>query len=80
MITFASKHCHPYDLRFLLSAEEASTMLHEVSGWELKQGGVEFSEFFGLQIFNTIAFVNAVAWVANKENHHPRLKVEYEIF
>jgi 4a-hydroxytetrahydrobiopterin dehydratase len=25
-----------------------------------------------------IAFVNAVAWLANKENHHPDLEVSYD--
>jgi 4a-hydroxytetrahydrobiopterin dehydratase len=25
-----------------------------------------------------IAFVNAVAWLANKENHHPDLEISYD--
>lgn len=26
----------------------------------------------------TIAFVNAVAWIAERENHHPDLSVHYD--
>ncbi|MBP9743565.1 MAG: 4a-hydroxytetrahydrobiopterin dehydratase [Burkholderiales bacterium] len=32
----------------------------------------EFKSFY-----KTMAFVNAVAWIANQENHHPDLEVSY---
>lgn len=32
-------------------------------------------EFKGF--YKTMAFVNAVAWIANKEGHHPDLEVSY---
>ena len=27
--------------------------------------------------YHTMAFVNAIAWIANRENHHPDLEVGY---
>jgi 4a-hydroxytetrahydrobiopterin dehydratase len=32
-------------------------------------------EFKGF--YKTMAFVNAIAWIANQENHHPDLRVGY---
>lgn len=36
------------------------------------QKGYEFKSYL-----KTISFVNALAWVANKENHHPDLEVYF---
>ncbi|MDD4974608.1 MAG: 4a-hydroxytetrahydrobiopterin dehydratase [Bacteriovorax sp.] len=34
-------------------------------------------EFQFKSYLKTISFVNAVAWLANKENHHPDLEVSF---
>jgi 4a-hydroxytetrahydrobiopterin dehydratase len=47
-------------------------------GWNLVDDGksiVRTFEFAGYH--RTIAFVNAVAWVAQSEGHHPDLEVHY---
>ena len=31
-----------------------------------------------LNYYETMAFVNAVAWIAHRENHHPDLEVGYK--
>lgn len=50
--------------------------LAQVSGWRLNQGAIEKS--FGFKDFyETMAFVNALAWICNTEDHHPELSVSY---
>jgi 4a-hydroxytetrahydrobiopterin dehydratase len=51
--------------------------LAQVSGWHLNQGAIEKS--FGFKnYYETIAFVNALAWICNTEDHHPELAVSYD--
>jgi len=48
------------------------------SGWTLSDDGKSISQCFDFQAFgHTIAFVNAVAWVATVEGHHPEMHVSY---
>ncbi|MEP7100635.1 MAG: 4a-hydroxytetrahydrobiopterin dehydratase [Burkholderiales bacterium] len=50
--------------------------LAQVSGWHLNQAAIEKS--FGFKnYYETIAFVNALAWICNTEDHHPELAVSY---
>jgi 4a-hydroxytetrahydrobiopterin dehydratase len=30
-----------------------------------------------VEIYQTMAFVNAVAWIAHKEDHHPEMEISY---
>jgi 4a-hydroxytetrahydrobiopterin dehydratase len=47
-----------------------------LEGWSRSGGGIEKS--FAFEDFHaTIGFVNALAWVANREDHHPDLRVSY---
>jgi 4a-hydroxytetrahydrobiopterin dehydratase len=59
-----------------LGGEEAERFLATLSGWELQDGAIakrfEFKNFY-----RTMAFVNAVAWVAHMEDHHPDLEISY---
>ncbi len=51
--------------------------LAQLSGWHLNQGAIEKS--FGFKNFyETIAFVNALAWICNTEDHHPDLSVNFK--
>jgi 4a-hydroxytetrahydrobiopterin dehydratase len=50
--------------------------LAQVSGWHLNNGAVE-KTFSFKNYHETIAFVNALAWVAHTEDHHPDLAVSY---
>lgn len=45
-------------------------------GWE--QHGQAISKTYSFEnYYHTIAFVNAVAWMAHREDHHPDLTVGY---
>ncbi len=62
-----------------LTAPQAEQLLREVPGWSLDPGGKAISRSYGFKNFyQTIAFVNAVAWVANQQDHHPELEVSYK--
>lgn len=50
--------------------------LAQVSGWQLNQGAIEKTYAFK-NYYETIAFVNALAWICNTEDHHPELAVSY---
>ncbi len=62
-----------------LSADEAKSMLQQVDeNWQISSDGKWIHrEFKFKNFYHTIAFVNALAWIANKEDHHPDLEVGY---
>lgn len=48
------------------------------SGWQLNESAsVLAREFCFGNYYQTMAFVNAVAWIAHAEDHHPDLEVGY---
>jgi 4a-hydroxytetrahydrobiopterin dehydratase len=67
--------------RRALSPTEIVTQLtqlngEQANGWRLIDGALE-KEFRFSNFHETIGFVNALAWVANREDHHPDLSVSY---
>lgn len=60
-----------------LSSQEANILLKSVSPeWQLNDNKIT-REFKFKGFYKTIAFVNAVAWIANNEGHHPDLEVSF---
>ena len=45
-------------------------------GWALHEGAIEKTFRFG-NFHETMAFVNALAWIAHAEDHHPDLALSY---
>ena len=67
--------------RKALSATEIVTQLsilngEQALGWRLIDGALEKSYAFK-NYHETIGFVNALAFIANAEDHHPELAVSY---
>ena len=67
--------------RRALSATEIVTQLSKLNGeqalgWRLLDGALE-KTFDFKNYHETIGFVNAVAFIANAENHHPDLTLTY---
>jgi len=59
-----------------LDAARVRAALAELPGWELK--GDEIAKTYPFKnYYETMAFVNATAWVSHRENHHPDLEVGY---
>ena len=54
-------------------------LLPQVPGWALVEDGHALSRTFTFpDYYRTMSFVNALAHVANAENHHPDLGVHYD--
>ena len=52
--------------------------LSELNGWNFNtELNVLEKEFQFKSYLKNIAFVNAIAWIANKDNHHPDLIIKY---
>jgi 4a-hydroxytetrahydrobiopterin dehydratase len=66
--------------RRAMSATEIVAGLARLDGWTLTGDGdkVAIEKTFSFaNYFETIAFVNALAWVAHRQDHHPDLSVHY---
>ena len=80
MEDLAERRCRPCEGGVEpLDIDAASALLGSIDrGWSLSDDGHSICRVFDFPAFSrTIAFVNAVAWVATIEGHHPRLEVEY---
>ena len=54
-------------------------LLAQVPEWELAEGGHALVRTFAFpDYYRTMSFVNALAHVANREDHHPDLSVHYD--
>jgi 4a-hydroxytetrahydrobiopterin dehydratase len=72
-------HCMPRKGKeHALAAGEIREHLQGLSGWALAADDGAIQKTFRFDDFHrTMAFVNAVAWIAHAEDHHPDLKVGY---
>lgn len=61
-----------------LSVTEIKELLNNISGWEVaKDRPLIYKDFRFKNYYQTIAFVNAVAWVVHQQDHHPEIVVNY---
>ncbi len=61
-----------------LTPQEASALATVLPNWELDTDHQKIRRQFTFANFHeTMAFVNALAWVAHQEDHHPDLEVGY---
>jgi 4a-hydroxytetrahydrobiopterin dehydratase len=66
--------------RRALSATEIVASLARLEGWKLAGDGANVAiekTFTFSDYFETLAFVNALAMVAHRQDHHPDLSVHY---
>jgi len=71
------KHCKPCEGGVPpLTQDEARNLLKELDGWELNDK-ILGKTFEFKNYYQTIAFVNAVAWMTHREDHHPDMTVGY---
>ena len=74
LLALASMHCR--DGAPGLGTDELAAHVAALPGWLFTDGRIEKSYLFA-NYEETIAFVNALAWIANHEDHHPDLQVHY---
>lgn len=74
-----AEHCRPRKGKDAgLSVDAIAAHLLLLPGWQLAASGDEIrKEFRFTDYFHTMAFVNTVASIAHREDHHPDLEVGY---
>ena len=76
MSELSRQHCRPMHGQAAMTAQQVADLLPQVAGWQVVDGALE--RHFGFQDFqHTMAFVNAVAWIAQREDHGPDLFVNW---
>ena len=61
-----------------MSLKEAKSFLVQLDTWELIEDGRAISHRFEFQNFyETMAFINAMAWISNTQDHHPDFSAGY---
>jgi 4a-hydroxytetrahydrobiopterin dehydratase len=74
LLALAAQHCSAGAAKLADAALDGH--LATLDGWS--RGGPGITKTYAFADFHeTIAFVNALAWIANREDHHPDLAVSY---
>jgi len=74
----ASRHCRPCEGGIPpLDVAAAHALLPGLPGWRLTESRLE-KTFVFRNHYEVIAFVNAIAWVSHRQDHHPELLVGYK--
>ena len=61
-----------------LNSADAASRLEQLDGWHICDDGKSIHRTFEFKnYYRTMAFVNAVAWIAHSEDHHPDMAVGY---
>jgi 4a-hydroxytetrahydrobiopterin dehydratase len=73
----AQKKCKPCEGGVSpLQPREIEQLLKQLKGWQFS-GGVITKTYEFKNYYQTMAFVNAAAWISHREDHHPDMTVGY---
>ena len=75
----SEQHCAPLQGVLAMSEQETHAILMqypELNGWQWQNHALEKSFDFA-HFHETMAFINALAWVCHQEDHHPLLTVTF---
>ncbi len=73
-LALASMHCRAGAPR--LAADELAAHMPSLPGWSATSASI-VKAFAFANYHETMAFVNALAWIAHSQDHHPDLTVHY---
>lgn len=78
-MNLTEKHCQACEGGVApLTLDEAHKYLKKIEGWHIQREGKAIECTFSFKnYYHTMAFVNAVAFMAHFENHHPDIEVSY---
>jgi 4a-hydroxytetrahydrobiopterin dehydratase len=77
MSALASRKCRALPAGTTALTQSAiDSLLREVPGWAY-DGRVIAKTWSFKNYYETMAFANAVAWIAHREDHHPDMSVSY---
>jgi 4a-hydroxytetrahydrobiopterin dehydratase len=74
------KKCEPCEgIGAALTPTQIKTLMPQLAkGWVVSEDHTRIKRSFSFtHFYETMGFVNAIAWIANAENHHPDLEVGY---
>ena len=79
LVPLAHAHCAPRrGSEHRLTDASIRELLPQVPRWELSENGHALTRTFTFKdYYRTMSFVNALAHIANAEDHHPDLSVHY---
>ena len=80
LVPLADAHCSPKrGQEHRLSEASVRELMPQLPGWELVENGAALARTFRFaDYYRTMSFVNALAHMANGEDHHPDLSVHYD--
>lgn len=76
MNELTSLRCTPLEGQPPMSDAQVQAHLARIDGWAQRDAAIEKTYRFA-NFHETMAFVNALAWIAHAEDHHPDLAVGY---
>lgn len=77
MNTLTTKKCKPCEGGVdPLKPGEVETLLQQLQGWRLAYGTITKTYSFD-DHYQAVAFLNAAAWISNREDHHPDITVGF---
>jgi 4a-hydroxytetrahydrobiopterin dehydratase len=79
-VPLADRRCRPLrGPEHRLDASSLARALEALPGWTAVEDGAAIERTFRFpDYYRTLAFVNALAYVAHQEDHHPDLGVHYD--
>jgi 4a-hydroxytetrahydrobiopterin dehydratase len=77
MTDLQNQQCKGLEGQPPMSAEQIEAHLARMTGWAQVDGAIERSFHFR-DFHQTMAFVNALAWIAHAQDHHPELRLGYD--
>jgi 4a-hydroxytetrahydrobiopterin dehydratase len=76
MHALTQQHCQALEGHAPMAPSQITAHLAQATGWVLVDGAIQ-KQFQFANYHQTMAFVNALAWIAHVEDHHPDLLVSY---
>lgn len=72
------QHCHTATSPQILTKEQLKKYLTEIPGWNISDNHKSIYRKFTFTDYDqTLKFINAVAIIIKKENHHPEINFGY---
>lgn len=78
--TLSKKKCEPCEgIGVPLTPMQINVLMTQLAeGWYVTDDFKRIKKSFSFtNFYETMAFVNAIAWFANQDNHHPDLEIGY---
>ena len=77
-LALLKKHCVPCEGGVPpMTTEETKKLLRQLPGWKLNRQKHLYRQYKFKNFVQAMRFVNAIAKIAERENHHPDMTIQY---